>query len=353
MTTLTLLILVVLVALIFDFINGFHDTANAIATVVSTGVMRARTAVIFAAILNVGGAFAGTAVASTIGKDLLDPSLVTQQIVLAALCGAIFWNLFTWYFGIPSSSSHALVGGLVGAGVVGLDYTHIKMAGVEKVVAALIVSPFFGFFAAFILMIAVYWIVRRIPVAKINRVFRRLQIVSAGFMAFSHGTNDAQKTMGVITMALVSYSSVLSPEERATLSSSIFPAFESFDATAKFPVPLWVVVSCALAMGLGTAAGGWRIIHTMGSKIFKLRPIHGFCAETGAAVVLQIASHLGLPTSTTHCITSAIMGAGSTTRLSAVSWGVTYRILGAWVLTIPMCALMSALMWRLFEAIGL
>ena len=277
MTTLTLLVLVVSAALVFDFINGFHDTANAIATVVSTGVLRARTAVIMAAILNVVGAFMGTAVATTMGKDLLDPSLVTQTLVLSALLAAIAWNLFTWYFGIPSSSSHALVGGLVGAGWVAAGWGAIKPAGVEKVIIALIVSPFFGFFAAFSGMIATYWIVRRVRPATINLLFRRLQLLSSGFMALSHGTNDVQKTMGVITMALVSYTGAHA------------------DTSGKFPVPFWVVISCAVAMGLGTAAGGWRIIHTMGSKIFKLRPIHGFCAETGAAIVLQVASHFGLP----------------------------------------------------------
>ncbi len=333
MTTLTLLILVVVTALIFDFINGFHDTANAIATVVSTGVLRARTAVLMAAALNVFGAFLGTAVAGTIGKDLLDPTMVTQPMVLAALLAAIIWNLFTWYFGIPSSSSHALVGGMVGAGAISAGLDAIKPAGVEKVVIALVVSPFFGFIAAFFGMIATYWAVRRMRPARINVVFRRLQLFSAGFMALSHGTNDAQKTMGVITMALVSYAG-------------------TYDPAAKFPVPLWVVIACALAMGFGTAAGGWRIIHTMGSKIFKLRPIHGFCAETGAAVVLQVASHFGLPTSTTHCITSAIMGAGATTRLSAVSWGVTRRILWAWVFTIPACAALAAASCLLFEKIG-
>lgn len=353
MTTLTLLLLVVVMALVFDFINGFHDTANAIATVVSTGVMRARTAVLFAAFLNVFGAFAGTAVATTIGKDLIDPAFVTQQIVLAALVAAIIWNLITWWFGIPSSSSHALVGGLFGAGWIGLGWSHLKVAGIEKVVIALIVSPFFGFLAAFVLMVLTYWVVRPFTVAKINHAFRRLQLLSSGFMAFSHGTNDAQKTMGVITMALVSYASAAGPDALGGLPGWVFPRAEHYEATAKFPVPLWVVVSCALAMGLGTAAGGWRIIHTMGSKIFKLRPIHGFCAETGAAIVLQIASLLGLPTSTTHCITSAIMGAGSTTRLSAVSWGVTRRILTAWVLTIPMCATLAALTWKLFERLGL
>lgn len=352
MTTLTLLVLVVIVALVFDFINGFHDTANAIATVVSTGVLKPRTAVLMAAVLNVVGAFWGTAVASTIGKDLLDPEVVTQHLVLAALIGAIAWNLFTWYFGIPSSSSHALVGGLVGAGWVGVGHEHIKAAGVEKVVAALTVSPVFGFGSAFLAMVAMYWAVRRIPPAKINVAFRKLQLVSSGFMAISHGTNDAQKTMGIVTMALLSYKAALPVAEQAALPAWIFGE-GAFDPTGKFHVQAWVVWACALAMGLGTAAGGWRIIHTMGSKIFKLRPIHGFVAETAAASVLQVASHFGLPTSTTHCITSAIMGAGATTRLSAVSWGVTRRILMAWVLTIPMCALLSAGTYLLMGVLGL
>lgn len=332
MTTLSLLILVVIAAFVFDFINGFHDTANAIATVVSTGVLRARTAVWLAALFNIAGAFAGTAVATTIGKDLVDPTQMSQTMVLAALTSAIAWNLFTWYFGIPSSSSHALVGGIVGSAWSALGLGAIKSGGVEKVVTALIVSPVAGFFAAFIAMVTMYWLVRRVPPVKLNTTFRRLQLASAGFMAFSHGTNDAQKSMGVITMALVSYAG-------------------TYDATSKFPVPTWVVLGCALAMGLGTAAGGWRIIHTMGQKIFKLRPIHGFVAETAAATVIQVASHYGLPTSTTHCITSAIMGAGSTTRLSAVSWGVTRRILWAWVLTIPVTAGLGAAFLHLFDVI--
>lgn len=334
MTALTLLVLVVAAALVFDFINGFHDTANAIATVVSTGVLRARTAVLMAAVLNVVGAFLGTAVATTIGQDLLDPAQVTQQLVLAALVAAIAWDLVTWWFGIPSSSSHALVGGLLGAALIAVGPDAIEVTGVEKVITALIVSPVFGFVAAFTMTVAVYWLVRRVRPSVINKNFRRLQLLSSGFMALSHGTNDAQKTMGVITMALVSYRG-------------------SHDPTTEFPVPSWVVVACAVAMGLGTAAGGWRIIHTMGSKIFKLRPIHGFCAETGAAVVLQVASHFGLPTSTTHCITSAIMGAGATTRLSAVSWGVTRRILVAWILTIPACGLLGAACYQVFATAGI
>jgi PiT family inorganic phosphate transporter len=329
MSVAVLLGLVVVMALLFDFINGFHDTANAIATVVSTGVLRARTAVLMAAVLNIVGAFMGTAVATTIGKDLIDPILVTQPLVLSALLAAIGWNLFTWYFGLPSSSSHALVGGLVGAGILAAGTSAIKPAGLEKVIIALVVSPFFGFAAAFVGMIGTYWLVRNIRPARINVIFRRLQLLSSGFMAISHGTNDAQKTMGVITMALV-----------ASRGNPL-------DTAAKFPVPFWVVLACAVAMGLGTAAGGWRIIHTMGTKIFKLRPIHGFCAETGAALVIQVASHYGLPTSTTHCITSAIMGAGATTRLSAVSWGLTRRILVAWILTIPVCAALGAACYRL------
>ncbi len=334
MTTFSLLVLVIVAALVFDFINGFHDTANAIATVVSTGVMRARTAVLMAAVLNVVGAFMGTAVASTVGKDLIDPATVTQPLVLAALLSAITWNLLTWWFGIPSSSSHALIGGIIGAGISALGMGAIKATGVEKVVTALVLSPFLGFFFSFTLMVGMYWVVRRMRPTKVNRVFRRLQILSAGLMAVSHGTNDAQKTMGVITMALVSYQG-------------------TYDPVAKFPVPTWVVVVCALAMGLGTASGGWRIIKTMGSKIFKLRPIHGFCAETGAAGLIQLASHFGLPVSTTHVITSAIMGAGATTRLSAVSWGVTTRILWAWVLTIPVTMALGVGFYKCFGMLGI
>lgn len=333
MDALTLLVLVIVAALAFDFINGFHDTANAIATVVSTGVLRARTAVLLAAVLNVAGAFAGTAVASTVGKDLVDPAQMSMPIVLSALVGAIAWNLFTWWYGIPSSSSHALVGGIVGAAVTALGTGCLKAAGIEKVLTALVLSPLLGFFTAFIGMLAMYWTVRRAVPARVNKLFRKLQIVSASFMAFSHGNNDAQKTMGVITMALLVYHG-------------------TWDPTAKFHVPLWVVVVCALAMGLGTASGGWRIIHTMGQKIMKLRPIHGFVAETAAASVIQFASHLGLPTSTTHTITSSIMGAGATARLSAVSWGVTRRILMAWVLTFPATALVAAGCYRLLVAVG-
>jgi PiT family inorganic phosphate transporter len=240
---------------------------------------------------------------------------------------------------------------MVGAGLVAVGHRGIKDEGVEKVVTALIVSPFLGFFAAFVTTVAMYWIVRRMRPARINSVFRRLQLLSSAFMAFSHGTNDAQKTMGVITMALVSCLASTDPDVRSMGATLLGDAADA-QADGKFPVPLWVVVSCAIAMGFGTAMGGWRIIHTMGQKIFKLRPIHGFCAETSAALVLQVAAAYGLPASTTHCITSAIMGAGATTRLSAVSWGVTRRILGAWVLTIPACAGTAAAMYALFERLG-
>lgn len=333
MTTFTLLVLVVVVALVFDFVNGFHDTANAIATVVSTGAMKARNAILMAAVCNVAGAFMGTAVAKTLGKDILDPALMTQPIVLAALVGAISWNLFTWYFGIPSSSSHALVGGMVGAGVVAVGPAAVKPEGVEKVVVALVVSPLFGFLVAFSLVVAATWTLRRVRFALVNRVFQVLQVPSAVFLATSHGLNDAQKTMGVITMALVAYQG-------------------TYDPKAEFPVPTWVVFACAAAMGLGTAAGGWRIIHTMGSKIFKMDPIHGFHASVGAALVIQGASALGLPISTTHCITASIMGTGATKRISAVRWGVTRKIVGAWVLTIPASAVVSAATYGALAALG-
>jgi PiT family inorganic phosphate transporter len=331
-TTLTLLVLVVIVALIFDFVNGFHDTANAIATVVSTGAMRARNAIVLAAVCNVLGALMGTAVAKTLGKDILAPELVTQPLVLAALIGAIVWNLLTWYFGIPSSSSHALVGGMIGAGLVAEGPHAIKAEGVEKVVTALIVSPLFGFTFAFVGMIAWMWVIRRSPPGTVNRAFRVLQLPSAAFLAVSHGLNDAQKTMGVITVALISYQG-------------------TYDPDGHFPVPLWVVVACAVAMGAGTASGGWRIIHTMGNKIFKMEPIHGFTSSVVAAGVIQGASYFGLPISTTHCITMSIMGAGATKRLSAVSWGVTRKIVVAWLVTIPASGAVAALCYAVLDAV--
>ena len=321
--TFTLLVVVVVVALIFDYINGFHDTANAIATVVSTNVLPLRTAIMLAAVLNFIGALTGTAVASTIGKGLIQPEAVTQLVVLSALLGAIVWNLITWYYGIPSSSSHALVGGLIGAGLAQAGSAAIQTDGLWKVVKSLITSPLVGFLIALFVMVAISWMCRKSHPTRMGFRFRRLQLLSASLMALSHGSNDAQKTMGIITMSLVAYGAVTAHE-------------------GAFPVPLWVVLSCAFAMAAGTAAGGVRIIKTMGTKIIDLRPVHGFAAETAAAVTIFTSSHFGLPVSTTHVISGCIMGAGASQRVSAVRWGVTRRIIWAWVLTIPISACVAA-----------
>lgn len=323
---LTLVITVIVVALIFDFINGFHDTANAIATVVSTGVLPLRTAILLAAVLNFIGALTGTAVASTIGKGVITPDTITLVVVLAALLGAIFWNLFTWYFGIPSSSSHAMVGGLVGAGIAHSGFASIQGPGMTKIVCSLILSPIVGMLIAFTFMLILLWLFRRAAPVGVSSLFRRLQMLSAGFMALSHGSNDAQKTMGVITMALVAYGAV-------TMTGP------------KLMVPTWVILASAAAMGLGTAAGGVRIIKTLGTKIIDLKPVHGFAAETAAAAVIMTASHYGLPVSTTHCISGSIMGVGASKSVSAVRWGITVRILYAWVLTIPISAISAFLLY--------
>jgi PiT family inorganic phosphate transporter len=322
-------VLVIVLALVFDYINGFHDTANAVATVVSTNVLPGRTAVLMAALLNFSGAFAGVGVAQTIGGDIADPAELTQTVVAAALIGAIFWNLLTWYYGIPSSSSHALVGGIVGAvwsfEVLNGQPSHtaflglITSKGVQLVLIALVVSPLLGMLGGFFLMVLLLWIVRPMKPATVNRGFRRLQLASAGFMAFAHGSNDAQKSMGIITMALAAFAGRHQPI-----------------------VPTWVIVSCATAMALGTASGGWRIMKTVGHKIIRLRPINGFAAETAAAVVILAASHLHAPVSTTHVISASIMGVGASKRVSAVRWGVARNILIAWVLTLPVSALVSA-----------
>jgi PiT family inorganic phosphate transporter len=318
-TALLILVLVVVTALVFDYINGFHDAANAVATVVSTGVLPLRTAILLAALLNFAGALTGTAVAATIGKGLVEPGAVTQVVVLSALLGAILWNLVTWYFGIPSSSSHALVGGLVGSALAHAGGRSIRSDGLIKVVESLVVSPLVGFGIGFVLMVVILWVCRGMSPSRVSRTFRRLQVASAGFMALSHGSNDAQKTMGIIAMSLALYSG-------------------GSDAAAHFHVPPWVMVACAAAMGAGTMAGGVRIIKTMGTKIIDLKPVHGFAAETSAAVTILAASHLGMPVSTTHVISGAIMGVGASERVSAVRWGVTARIAWAWVLTIPVSA---------------
>ncbi len=330
-TALLILVFVVVAALAFDYVNGFHDAANAVATVVSTGVLPLRTAILLAALLNFAGALTGTAVAATIGKGLIEPGAVTQVVVLSALLGATLWNLLTWYFGIPSSSSHALVGGLVGSALAHAGGRSIRSEGLLKVIESLVVSPLVGFALGFVLMVAIVWACRGQSPSRLSRAFRRLQVVSAGFMALSHGSNDAQKTMGIIAMSLALYSG------------------ES-KAGAQFHVPLWVMVACAVAMGAGTMAGGVRIIKTMGTKIIELKPIDGFAAETSAAVTILAASHLGLPVSTTHVLSGAIMGVGSSRRVSAVRWGVTVRIMWAWVLTIPVSA---AVAWACYQVLHL
>lgn len=320
-----MLLVVVVLAYLFDFSNGWHDSANAIATVVSTRVLSPLVAVLMAAVLNVAGAFMSTEVAKMVGQGIVDPSAVSQLVVASALSGAILWNLVTLWLGLPSSSSHALIGGLVGSGLVHGGREVVKLSGLRKVLEAMILSPFFGFLMAFLLMVLISWVFFRTQRGVATKLFSRLQIVSAGFMAFSHGANDAQKAMGIITLAL--------------LSAGLIPTAE---------VPMWVIVSCALAMGLGTAMGGWKIIRTLGMRVVKLEPVHGFAAETGAAVVLMTTALIGLPVSTTHTITSSVMGVGAVKRLSAVRWGVTARILYAWVFTLPSTALLAALIYVLF-----
>jgi inorganic phosphate transporter, PiT family len=327
-------------ALLFAFMNGFHDTANAIATSVLTRALSIRQAIVFASGLNFLGALVSIKVATTIGKGIVDPSNTTNTVVLSALIGGIAWLFITWYFGLPTSCSHALVGGVVGAvladhttlhtatGTLGwtLNYGVLQVAGLEKILMALLLSPIFGVVFALILMIALLHVFGRCAPSLLNRHFRRLQVMSAGFMAFSHGSNDAQQVMGVITLTLV--------------SSGIL---------GTFAVPLWVKVISATAMALGTAVGGWRIIKTVGRKVMELKPIHGFAAETAAASVIQLATHFGAPVSTTHVISTAIMGVGMSHRLTAVRWGVVGQIVGAWILTMPMAMLFAALTYWLIH----
>ena len=323
---LTLLLCVILTSIVFEYINGFHDSANAIATVVSTKVLTARTAVIYAGILNIVGAFLGTHVASTIGKGIVASGSVTQGVILCALLAAVIWNLFTWYYGIPSSSSHALIGGLMGAAITKAGYHTVNFEGVTaKVLLPMVTSPLIGFAFGCLCLAALLWACAGAKPDSVNNYFRKLQLVSSGVMALSHGSNDAQKTMGIITLALVSYHAL--------------PTFE---------VPYWVILGCAVTMGLGTMAGGWRIIRTMGSKMIKLKPAHGFAAETAAAAVILTASHFGIPVSTTHIISTSIMGVGSTKGVHALKWGIVGNIVMAWILTIPVCMVLAAfLFWIL------
>ncbi|NHH79413.1 inorganic phosphate transporter [Burkholderia gladioli] len=315
----------VLVALVFDFMNGFHDAANSIATVVSTGVLKPQQAVAFAAMFNVIAYFVfHLKVAQTVGKGTIDPSIVDHYVVFGALVGAIGWNIITWYYGIPSSSSHALIGGLVGAAVAKSGWGSLNLDGLMKTVAFIFISPLLGFVLGSLFMLGVSWLYFRTPTSKVDRRFRRLQLVSAGLYSLGHGGNDAQKTIGMIWMLLI-----------ATGYAS---------TTADAP-PIWVIAACYLSMGLGTLFGGWRIVRTMGQKITKLKPVGGFCAELGGALTLFSASWMGIPVSTTHTITGAIVGVGATRKLSAVRWGVAGNIIWAWVLTIPASALIAAAGW--------
>ena len=324
-----LLVLVVVVALLFDFTNGFHDTANAVATSVSTRALSPRVAVLIAAIMNFLGAFTSTAVAKTVGGGLINTDNLTGHLILAALFGAIAWNLFTWYLGLPSSSSHALVGGLVGAALASGGPNPVDWSGIwNKVAWPGLASPIIGFAIAGVIMLAILWIFRRVRPGPLNRGFRGAQILSGSFMAFAHGTNDAQKTMGVIALAL-------------------FTAGHTSDPTV---IPTWVIVAAGLAIALGTYVGGWRIMRTMGTRIFKLEPPQGFAAQTTASAVLYtVATRYGFPVSTTHVISSSVMGAGATTRVSAVRWGVAADIVTAWLLTIPAAGLVAAGMYEIMN----
>jgi len=326
-----MLVLVIVLAIAFDYVNGFHDTANAIATSVATRALAPRYAILMATGFNFIGAFAGTAVAKTIASGLVDEASTTQVVIAAALIGAIIWNLITWQQGLPSSSSHALIGGLLGATIVAAGTGALNINGiVNKVLIPMVTSPLLGFALAFALMVTLYWVFRRSKRKPMAARFRRLQIGSAAFMAFAHGSNDAQKTMGIITLAL--------------LSAGVID---------DFTVPTWVIIVSASALSLGTAVGGWRIMHTMGQRVAKLEPVHGFAAETTAATILLGTAELGMPVSTTQVISGAIMGVGSSQGLRHVRWGVARRILIAWVLTLPAAGLLAGVAWLAMTAIGL
>ena len=321
-----IVVMLVVLAIAFDFMNGFHDAANSIATVVSTGVLKPTQAVVFAAFFNFIAIFVfHLSVAATVGKGIVQPGVVDTHVVFGALVGAISWNLLTWYYGIPSSSSHALIGGIVGAVIAKAGVGQLIASGIVKTVAFIFVSPFLGYLLGSLMMVAVAWLFRRTRPGRVDKWFRRLQLVSAGAYSLGHGGNDAQKTIGIIWMLLLS-SGMMQPGDH---------------------VPYWVVACCYAAIGLGTVFGGWRIIKLMGQKITKLKPVGGFCAQTGGAATLFFATALGIPVSTTHTITGAIVGVGATKRLSAVRWGIAGTIVWAWVLTIPCSALIGALFWGL------
>lgn len=318
-----LVLILIIIALVFDFLNGFHDSANSIATIVSTGVLSPQKAVMFAAFFNFVAAFTfGDEVAKTVGKGLVELNAIDVYVILAGLLGAIWWNIITWYFGIPVSSSHALIGGYGGAAVAKIGWGVIIWAGYSKVVLFIFLAPIMGLILGFLNMLITTWIVKNKKPRQVDKVFRRLQLISAAFYSFGHGSNDAQKTMGIIVSVLV--------------------ASKYMDS---FHVPVWVILSCHAAIALGTMFGGWRIVKTMGMKITKLRPIGGFCAELAGATTLLMTALFGIPVSTTQTITGSIVGVGSVNRLSAVKWGVAGKIVWAWILTIPLSAACGALFY--------
>lgn len=341
----TFILIAVFIALAFEYINGFHDTANAIATSVSTRVLTPRQAILLAASLNLLGALWGGAVAKTIGKGLVDTSFVTPESIFYALMAAIVWNLFTWWLGLPSSSSHALIGGLCGSTlaaahgswkVIHWSFRNDsgQMEGLwHKVVMPMVLSPVMGILIGFLMMALLTILLRRLTPRFIGKVFGKLQVVSAAFMGFSHGTNDAQKTMGIITLLLYTGTN--------SKAFDALPHWLAFLRTPEFAVAFWVKVACAVTMAAGTAAGGWRIIRTLGHKMVRLQPVHGFAAETTAAAIIQVATHWGIPLSTTHVISTSIMGVGAMKRFSAVKWGIVGNMLWAWVLTLPITALLA------------
>ncbi len=327
MPDLWLAALIILLAFSFDFVNGFHDAANSIATIVSTRVLSPRQAVFWAAFFNfIAAFFFSVAVAKTIGKGVINPDAVDLTVVLAGLVGGVTWDLITWYYGLPSSSSHALIGGLVGAAVMKAGSGAVVITGLQNILLFIVLSPVIGFLLAYALTTAVAWVCRKIPPARADRWFRRLQLLSAALYSLGHGANDAQKTMGVVTMVLVTI---------------------GYYGAGAYYIPWWVILTSHAIMGVGTYFGGWRIVKTMGMRITKLRPFEGFCAEGGAAATIIGTALGGIPVSTTHSIAGGIMGVGATRRLSAVRWGVARNIVWAWVLTIPCSALVAAASWRL------
>ncbi len=328
--TLLFVIITIGIALFFDFLNGFHDAANSIAAIVSTRVLKPHWAVLWAAFFNfIAFLFFGTHVAATIGIGLVDPSVMTNIVIFSALMGAIFWNIFTWFFGLPSSSSHALIGGILGASISHAGFAPLKWAGIIKVVAAIVISPFLGMMMGIILMIVISRIFFYANPHRVDGWFRHFQLLSSAFISLGHGSNDAQKTMGIIAILL--YSSHMIGDQ--------------------FYVPLWVVVACNFVIALGTCFGGWRIVKTMGMKITKLKPVSGFCSDTASATTLALATYIGIPVSTTHTVTGAIIGVGSVNGFSAVRWGVAKNIVWAWILTIPAAGCVAAIVWHLTQLV--